>query len=395
MMEVAMDTRSMRWALMLGAMAVGAAAAPLRLVAQSGMPSVARRDTLITEPTRAPRTPLASAEATQRLKRFSFIAYGDTRGRADGTALQVEHGRVVASMLETIKAAEGTKDPIRFVLQSGDAVVNGSIATQLNVSYIPLINRLTQEGNVPYLLSVGNHDVGTSMELTDTRRRDGLHNFFTTNRELLPPVGPQRLAGYPTYVFGYGNTFFVAFDSNIPDDTVQFAWVSRQLDQLDRRRYRNIVVFYHHPAYSSGPHGGPTLEPQAMSVRARWMPLFRKHHVRLLLTGHEHFYEHFVERYRDGSGAHRMDQVVSGGGGAPLYPYRGMPDLTAYKAAAGDAAVQVEQVVRPASEGKDNVYHYVVVHVDGERITLEVIGVDAGASYAPYNGTRRTTLTPR
>ena len=372
---------------------------PGALSAQTGMTSSAPRDTVITAPTLPPRTPLASAEATKRLTRFSFIAYGDTRGRADGKALQVEHGAVVASMLETIKARANTPDAIRFVLQSGDAVVNGQYATQLNVSYIPLINRLTQEGNVPYFLSVGNHDVGTSTNPQDLRRMDGLANYFATNRNLLPPVGPQRLAGYATYTFGYGNTFFVAFDSNIPDDTVQFAWVSAQLDRLDRKRYRHVVVFYHHPAYSSGPHGGPTREPQAMAIRARWMPLFRKHKVRLLLTGHEHLYEHFTERYMDGGREYRMEQLVSGGGGAPLYPFRGDPDLSDYVAAAGPANVRVEHVVKPGPEVANNYYHYVVVHVDGETITLEVIGVDVGSStgatYAPYNGSRTYVIPGR
>ena len=72
---------------------------------------------------------------------------------------------VVDAMLGTIRRAAKTPDPIRFVLQGGDAVVNGSIATQLNVSCVPLINRLTQEGGVPYLLAVGNHDVGSSTDL--------------------------------------------------------------------------------------------------------------------------------------------------------------------------------------------------------------------------------------
>jgi hypothetical protein len=271
------------------------------------------------------------------------------------------------------------------VLQSGDAVVNGAMATQLNVSYIPLINRLTQEGNVPYFLAVGNHDVAAS------RRTDGLRNYFATNANLIPAEGtPHRLNGYPTYGFGYGNTFFIAFDSNIPDDTVQLKWVSSQLDGLDRKRYVNIVVFFHHPAFSSGPHGGATLESQALAIRAKWMPLFRKHHVKLLLTGHEHLYEHFVERYTDATGPHRLDQIVSGGGGAPLYAYEGEPDLSDYVKNATDAKVTVEHLAKPSIDPGGNPFHYVIVHVDGERISLEVVGVDWGRGFAPYRSNATT-----
>ena len=57
-----------------------------------------------------------------------------------------------------------------------------------------------------------------------------------------------------------------------------------------------------------------------MELRKRYMPLFNAQRVRIVFSGHEHLFEHWVERYTDASGAHRMDLVVSGGGGAPLYP---------------------------------------------------------------------------
>lgn len=332
-----------------------------------------------------PQRPLASEAASASVTKFSFIMYGDTRGRHDGVQLQAEHQLVVESMLAMMKKPATSADSIRFILQSGDAVQNGAIARQLAVSYVPLINRLTQEGGVPYFLSVGNHDVGNATDLTDARRLDGMRNFAAANRRLIPSEGsPRRLNGYPTYAFGYGNTFFIAFDSDIPDDETQLAWVKGQLEGLDRQRYVHVALFFHHPPFSSGPHGGAKLERQAASVRAKWMPLIRKHHVRLLLTGHEHLFEHWVERYVDASGPHRIDEIVSGGGGAPLYTYTGEPDLREYLAAGAQEKVSLEHLARPSSDPGANPFHYVVVHVDGARISLEVIGVDWGKGFAPY-----------
>ena len=85
-----------------------------------------------------------------------------------------------------------------------------------------------------------------------------------------------------------------------------------------------------------------------------------------------------------------MDQIVSGGGGAPLYPYQGEPDLRAYRLASGADSARLQHLVRPGMEPGDNAYHYLVVHVDGPRMWVEVIGVDWGRGYAPYRSNRAT-----
>jgi hypothetical protein len=108
-----------------------------------------------------------------------------------------------------------------------------------------------------------------------------------------------------------------------------------------------------------------------------------------LVTGHEHLFEHWVERYRDASGtSRRIDQLVTGGGGAPLYSYQGEPDLRAYLAAARPDSVRLQHLVRPGMDPGDNAYHYVVVHVDGARLWLDVIGVDWGRGFQPYRTNR-------
>jgi hypothetical protein len=269
-------------------------------------------------------------------------------------------------------------------------VVNGRIPSQWNRSFTGLINRLTTEGGLPYFLAPGNHDVTSAAELDNPGRKEGLANYLRAVAQLIPPDGAtRRLNGYPTYAFGYGNMFVLAFDSNIAADSTQLAWARAQLDGLDRKRYVNLVAFFHHPAYSSGPHGGAIVERPTAAVRDHWMPLFRKHGVQLLVTGHEHLYEHWVERYRDGQGVRRrMDQLVTGGGGAPLYAYRGEPDLRAYLAASGADSARVDHLVRPGMERGDNPYHFVVVHVDGDRISLELQSVDWGTGFAPYRSNR-------
>lgn len=339
-----------------------------------------------------PLNPLPAEAASAKETRFSFIVYGDTRGRRDGVDPQYEHSLVVESMLGTIKSLSSGQDPVRFVLQSGDAVVDGRDPKQWNVSFVRLINRLTTEGGVPYYLVPGNHDVTAAADLANAGRQVGLKNYLQAVSGLIPADGAlRRLAGYPSYAFGYGNTFVLTLDSNIADDSTQFAWARAQLEGLDRKRYTHVVASFHHPAYSSGPHGGAVVEGPTAAVRARYMPLFRRHRVELIVTGHEHLFEHWVERYTDGSGSRRrMDQIVTGGGGAPLYSYQGEPDLRQYVAAAGSDSVRLQHLVKPGMEPGDNAYHYVVVHVDGARLWLDVVGIDWGRGYQPYRSARTT-----
>jgi 3',5'-cyclic AMP phosphodiesterase CpdA len=333
---------------------------------------------------RPPTTPLPAETASQGITKYSFIVYGDTRGRHDGTGVQYEHSLVIDSMLAQIKILRNTAYPVKFVLQSGDAVTDGRNGAQWNISFVPLINRLSIGGGVPYFLTPGNHEATTT--------EAGMKNYLDAVSELIPADGsPRRLKGSATYSFAYGNAFVVALDSNIAGDEKQYQWIQRQLEGLDRGRYVNVIAFCHHAPFSSGPHGGSHVEDQTIELRKRYMPLFRAHHGRAVFSGHEHLFEHWVERYTDSSGAHRMDLVVSGGGGAPLYAYSGEPDLREYLKANEAGKVRLEHLVKPGNQASVTPYHFVIVRVDGDKLEIQVIGVDWGRGFSPY-GSDKTEL---
>ena len=336
------------------------------------------------------KRPIPPEDVSAATTRFSFIVYGDTRGRRDGIDVQYEHSLVVDGMLAAIKRLDSTEFPVRFVLQTGDAVLDGGDARHWNASFVSLINRLTTDGGVPYFLAPGNHDVSAAGNLESPQRQQALMNYLEVMSQLIPPDGaPRRLSGYPTYAFGYGNTFMLAMDSNIASDEKQYQWVKSQLEQLNRKRYTNIVVMFHHPVFSSGPHGGSTVETPTAVLRSRYMPLFRAHKVKLTLAGHDHLFEHWVERYRDAQGSpQRMDLIVTAGGGAPPYGYRGEPDVTQYVRGNADSRVQLEHLVKPGPDPGNNPYHFVIVRVDGDRLGVEVVGIDWGSTFQPYRSNK-------
>ena len=347
-------------------------------------------------PIAGPSGGIPTEAGSAAITKYSFIVYGDTRGQYDGQALQPNHQKVLEAMLAAIKARAGGPEAVRLVLQTGDAVTDGRVAAQWNVSYTPLVDRLTVEADIPLFLGVGNHDVTQASNVGSGDRINGLCNYFAATAKLIPqPGSAHRLPDYPTYGFGFANTFFLTFDADVANATTQFFWVKSELEHLDRKRYPNVVVFLHQPPISSGPHGGPRTEPAAATLRTFYMPLFRQHHVRLLLAGHEHFYEHWVERYHDSAGDHRLDEIVTGGGGAPTYMYTGEPDLKQYLDEGSPEHLTAEHLVRPSHDVQKNPLHFVVVTVDGDAFRLEVVGVDGGSApgkgFAPYDG--RATLS--
>jgi hypothetical protein len=91
-------------------------------------------------------------------------------------------------------------------------------------------------------------------------------------------------------------------NSNRVNDA-QTAWLRRSL-RVATARWK--VVLFHHPPYSCGGHDGDG------RVRRRWVPLFTRFGVDLVLSGHAHNYQRFARRYG-------VTYVVHGGGGAPLY----------------------------------------------------------------------------
>ena len=63
----------------------------------------------------------------------------------------------------------------------------------------------------------------------------------------------------------------------------QVDWLRQQLESA-REDWK--IVFFHHPLYSSGGRHGSDIR-----LREVLEPLFIKHNVSLVLTGHDHFYE--------------------------------------------------------------------------------------------------------
>lgn len=173
------------------------------------------------------------------------------------------------------------KHPYDVVVTTGDNIYPDGARSYFQGNFFAPYDCLLSDG-AEFHAALGNHDYVTR------QGRDELEE---------PAFGmPKR-----NYVLRTGGVRFVFANSNSLDRE----WLSDALRARALDRW--TVVAFHHPVYSTGPHGStPGYRP--------WIPqLFRERGVDLVLNGHDHF-------YMASEDLRRIRYVVTGGGGASLYP---------------------------------------------------------------------------
>jgi hypothetical protein len=163
-----------------------------------------------------------------------------------------------------------------------------------------------------------------------------------------PPDHQERPAPERWYSFDYADCHLIALDTDVEVDpeSPQYKWLE---EDLRNAHARWKFVFFHHPAFSSGPHGARG-EPQMQAVVEHLVPLFEKHDIAAVFVGHDHTYE---RSFKDG-----VYYLTTGGGGAPLYTKR----LT-----------EEGEEPNPYSQLYQNILHFVSVDVEEDRILLRAV----------------------
>jgi predicted phosphodiesterase len=171
-------------------------------------------------------------------------------------------------------AATREKFPFEFTLMLGDNLYGGEtpadFADKFERPYKPLL-----DAGVKFYGALGNHD--------DPNQR--FYKPFNMNGERFYSFKPPD-----------GSVRFFALDSNYMDKT-QVEWLEKEL-AASGSDWK--ICFFHHPLYSSGDtHGSDT------KLRDLLEPIFLKHSVDLVLTGHEHFYERIKPQ-------HGINYIIAG-----------------------------------------------------------------------------------
>ena len=153
-----------------------------------------------------------------------------------------------------------TQVPFDFVLMLGDNLYGRPSAREFSDAFERPYKPLLDAG-VRFYAILGNHDA------PDNRLYPGFN-----------------MDGRRYYSYARGNVRFFALDTNILDD-VQLTWLENALrSSLERWK----VVYFHHAIYSDGKRHGSNFE-----LRVKLEPLFVRHGVNVVFSGHDHIYQRF------------------------------------------------------------------------------------------------------
>jgi hypothetical protein len=242
--------------------------------------------------------------------------YGDVRGGHE------IHRRLTQALLDEAPDA---------VLVTGDMVLRGSDEGDWQRFFAVTAELLPR---IPYYPAIGNHDLGRAGP--DGRRADEIF--------AMPPAPPGRPEGAFWYSVELSDVHLVFLDSNAYERPEQERWLEQDLAAARARNVRAILAVTHSGPYSRGIHRGSPL------ARQRYLPILVRHKVNVLFSGHDHQYQ----RGR----INGLDYVVSGGGGASLYPVAcGVP---------GKPRCKVEDGMRKVAKE----HHYVMLTITPTAIEL-------------------------
>jgi len=260
---------------------------------------------------------------------FSFVAYGDTRfHNPDDTkpanpAVRVELAKAIAEAHPAL------------VCITGDIVYNGNDADDWKVWDNE--TNVWRDQKIPIYPALGNHDLHGDQSVA-------LANYFRR----FPDLKDSRY-----YSARVANALILALDSSLPEvEGPQGEWLAAKLDRVPAD-VDFVFVLDHHPPYTSSSDsnrsGGHSARESERALAKMLEDRQARAHYRIVVfSGHVHNYEH----HEHGG----VSYFVTGGGGARPYSIERAP---------GD----------PFKSNEVN-YHYLLVRVDHQKLTVTMNRVD-------------------
>ncbi len=242
---------------------------------------------------------------------FSFAVMGDNKNS-------------FATFEAILRNLDAKTKQLAFAIDVGDLVFDGE-----QEKYRVFYNQIKDE-KLPFLVAIGNHDI----------REEGRAVYY----DLFGPF---------YYSFAVGNSYFIVLDdaNMVRIDPAQMAWLKQQL--ITSQSYAHVFVFLHVPLLAPGEQLPTVLSAKPVKEVLRFLKyrpsladkqqvnelltLFRNYHVTRVFASHIHGY--FTGDWEG------VPYTITGGAGAELL----------------------------GTNPKHYFYHYVVVHVNGDKVTTSIV----------------------
>ncbi|MHB1000885.1 MAG: metallophosphoesterase family protein [Armatimonadota bacterium] len=243
---------------------------------------------------------------------YTFAVFGDNRPDDPGDP----QPKVFTEILKSIRARNTI-----FAVACGDSI-NSMSDVMFRAVYDEYANMIKSLYDAKVYQVIGNHDI----EGSSTRQ-----NFF------------KEKNGGLFYSFDYRNSHLTVLDSEIIGQEAritgdQLDWLKDDLRKSSGADHR--FVFIHRPMYPADGHTGRCIDMYP-AERDTLHRLFTDNKIDIVFTGHEHI---FYDRKKDG-----VRYIITGGAGSLLYK---------------------------SVDGTGSYHHYVLIHINGDKISLEVVKID-------------------
>jgi acid phosphatase type 7 len=172
---------------------------------------------------------------------------------------------------ELLKIARKHRPDAGFMLLAGDLVDRGNERTNWDHFFLRAAGVFEE---IPFMPAVGNHEYLDKGPMIYSGTFD------------LPKNGPPGIDPNLVYAFEYSDAFVAVLDSNLAIYDSRLARLQADwLDQaLAKSRATWKFVTFHHPVYASH------VSRENPELAAAWGWVFDKHHVDMVLQGHDHAY---------------------------------------------------------------------------------------------------------
>jgi len=276
--------------------------------------------------------------------------------------------------------AEAKSSQAAFILNLGDITASDGrrpahweMFLKENKIDHPLLNE------IPYLPVVGNHERANNITF-------GLSNY-------------QAIFDYPQfYVVEFADAVLIVINSNyiidqygnlnddLQDelfkkwfvsgvDCKESSWLEKQLIAYNKNFK---IIAMHHPLVSYGKHHNDWLNSSwgkdLQTKRHNLLKLIEKYDVQLVISGHDHLYQHIILQHDSGKETHFL---INGSGGTPLRELTNSETLGKYQKAFEENGLQSKLLKQ------EKIYQYSTIEINSNQVLINIFNVTGKEESSP------------